>query len=144
MVVTKSFAMTAIPAVTLSGTVRDQNQTLLAGVTVTIQNKTATTNAQGVYTFDAAAGLTKTDYYGTGIKFAKTGYSDEIQMIVLNDGANTCNSSMTANPTMGTVSGIVTNASSVGIVGATVSISNGSTPITATTITGGAYTISNV
>ncbi|MEI6285387.1 MAG: carboxypeptidase regulatory-like domain-containing protein [Bacillota bacterium] len=146
-IVTRSFAMTA--AVTLSGTVLDQSNAPLAGVTVTIQYKTATTNAQGVYTFDAAAGLTKTDYYGVPISFTKNGYTESYrQVIVLNYGANTCNQSMTANPTTGTVSGVVTSGTGgVGIVGATVAITNTADPahpLTTTTTTGGNYTISSV
>ena len=117
--------------VTISGTVTDQNSTALSGVKVSVQDQTATTNAQGEYTLTVEKG------FSGKITATLDGYEFE-EIVVRNATADkTEDFTGTKVITSVTITGKVLDENSKGISGATVS-ANGKT---ATTDAKGVYSL---
>ncbi len=123
---------------TISGTVKDTNNNPIQGATVSTNTGgyTTTSASDGSYTLSAVAPGTY------NVTASKAGYNSQTQSnkTVTAGQITTVNFNLTLVP--GTISGTVKDASNNGIVGATVTTSPGN--YSATTGSGGAYTINNV
>jgi flagellar hook assembly protein FlgD len=117
---------------TITGTVTNTQTNPIEGAVVTAGAQTATTNANGIYSFTITVG-------SYNMTCSATNYQTHNQ----NNVNVTANQTTTVNfdlgnPAMGTLSGIVTNSLSAPISGATVSIGS----LSATTDASGLYSIS--
>lgn len=131
--------------VTVTGTVTDQNEDPIEGVTVTLtyaggETRTATTNGEGVYTFTDV-----TTFVGVTITFTKEGYADgsetrTAQQLAAADtltvDKNITATSQVVNVTLG---GKVIGVEGTGLKGAVITAGD----LTATTGEDGSFTIEN-
>ena len=131
--------------VTVTGTVTDQDEDPIEGVTVTLtyaggETRTATTNGEGVYTFTDV-----TTFVGVTITFTKEGYADGSETRTAQQlaaaGTLTVDKNITAtsqvvNVTLG---GKVIGVEGTGLKGAVITAGN----LTATTGEDGSFTIEN-
>ena len=123
---------------TITGTVKDSNNALISGASVSTSagGYTATTNGSGVYT------LTNVTAGTYSVTASRAGYSPQTLtgIVVTAGNATTCNLVVTS--TTGTIAGTVTASGGGAISGATVSTTSGG--YTATTNGSGGYTLLSV
>jgi len=126
---------------TISGTVKDESQDPIQGVTVMTSpgGQSATTNASGVYTIsDVPTGT-------TSVIASKAGYSTDTEtgVTVTENQTTTVNFELETGPTTGTISGTITDATNTGpLSGALVETTD--SEYDATTGANGTYSFTSV
>ncbi|HVT01831.1 MAG TPA: carboxypeptidase regulatory-like domain-containing protein [Thermoanaerobaculia bacterium] len=131
---TLDITLSAVSSATLSGQVTSSG-TAVSGATVSAQGKTATTGTDGNYS------ITGLNAGTTSVSVSKSGFSTVTQSVVLTDGANTLNVTLSGSGSGTTsLSGTITTSTGGALPGATITVQSK----TATSANDGSYMISDL
>ena len=139
----KNFNLTPIPTYTVSGTVKDESDNALSGVTVKVKNGSSVkTGANGKYSFWLKNG-------SYTLTFSKSGYNTKDVTVKVNGSNTTKDIKLELTPTTTqadkyTVSGTITDSRNNYLKGVTVTATpkSGGSAVTATTDSSGKYSLS--